>query len=33
MVFADSIVGLSRMLLWMVLMYCSMLSVLVHVES
>jgi len=29
----DSSVGLSRMLLWIVSMYCSMLSWLVHVES
>ena len=33
MVFADSIVGLSVMLLWMVLMYCRILSGLVRVES
>ena len=33
MVFADSIVGLSVMLLWMVLTYCRMLSGLVRVES
>ena len=32
MVFVDSIVGLGRMLLWMVLMYCSMLFGLVRVE-
>ena len=31
--FLDSRVGLSRMLLWIVSMYCSMLSELVHVES
>jgi len=30
--FLDSRVGLSRMLLWIVSMYCSMLSELVHVE-
>jgi len=31
--FADSIVGLSVMLLWIVLMYCRMFSGLVRVES
>ena len=31
--FVDSIVGFSRMLLWMVSIYCRMLSRLVHLES
>jgi len=33
MLFLDSIVGLSCMLLWMVSTYCRILSGLVHVES
>ena len=32
-VFVDSIVGFSWMLLWMVSIYCRMLSRLVHLES
>jgi len=33
MLFADSIVGLKWMLLWMESMYCRILSGLVHMES